>query len=204
MNSFMDERETIDYDSLMSLADFIVIRLPGCDNEMIRKYISIIYRDFVKRSYTLKSKQTIELKNGKTSYHLCPQILGCNVDWIVGVGINSYKLCASEYAHVNDSININPRHLPRKGEKREIVVECLEVPRLGEERAPSWFIRKYGDAIVSGVLMNLMRMSGKAWSDPQQAAVEAIAYENALTENRMHYYGNDCGNANYFKRGLVL
>jgi hypothetical protein len=204
MNSFNEERDTAEYDSLMSLADLIVIRLPGCDDELIRKFISLTYRDFVKRSCVLKSEQTIELENGRISYHLCSQIIGCDVDCIVGVSINGYKISAAEYAHVNDSINVNPRLLPNKGEKREMVVECLEVPRLGEERAPSWFIRKYGDAIVSGVLMNLMRMSGKAWSDPQQAAVEAIAYENALTENRMRYYGNDCGDANYFKGGLVL
>lgn len=204
MNSFNEERDTAEYDSLMSLADLIVIRLPGCDDELIRKFIPLTYRDFVKRSCVLKSKQTIELENGRISYHLCPQILGCDVDCIVCVSINYYKLCASEYAHVNDSINVNSRILPNKGEKQVMVVDCLEVPRLGEEIAPSWFIRKYGDAIVSGVLMNLMRMSGKAWSDPQQAAVEAIAYENALTENRMRYYGNDSGDANYFKRGLVL
>lgn len=203
MNSFNEERETAEYDSLMSLADLIVIRLPGCDDELIRKFISITYRDFVKRSCVLKSEQTIELENGRTSYHLCPQILGCDIDCVVDARINGYSF-KGYYTSALNHIEIKPRMLPNKGEKREMVVECLEVPRLGEERVPSWVVRKYGDAIVSGVLMNLMRMSGKAWSDPQQAAVEAIAYENALTENRMRYYGNDCGDANYFKRGLVL
>lgn len=203
MNSFNEERDPAEYDSLMSLADLIVIRLPGCDDELIRKFISLTYRDFVKRSCALKSRQTIELENGRISYHLCPQIIGCDIDCVVDARINGYSV-NGYYTSALNHIEIKPRMLPNKGETRKMVVECLEVPRLGEERAPSWFIRKYGDAIVSGVLMNLMRMSGKAWSDPQQAAVEAIVYENALTENRMRYYGNDCGDANYFKRGLVL
>lgn len=204
MNSFMEERETVDYDSLMSLADLIVFRLPGCDDEMIRKFISFTYRDFVKRSCALRTKRTIDLEDGEYVYHLCPMIIGCDVDCVIGVYLNGHRLCESEYAQVNGGISINPRHLPRNGEKVQVEVECLEIPRLGEERAPYWFVRKYGDAIVSGVLMNLMRMAGKAWSDPQQASVEAVAYENALTECRMRYYGNECGGVNYFKKGLIL
>lgn len=201
MNSFLEERDIVEYDSLMSLADLIVIRLPGCDDELVRKYISLTYRDFAKRSCILRTRRTIELEHDKCDYHVCPMIAGCDVDCVVRVFWHGFPI---EYAQEMDCIRINTHRLPRKDEKWTIEVECIEVPRLGEERAPAMVIRKYGDAIVSGALMQLMRMTGKAWSDPQQAALEAVNYENALTENRMRHYGNGCGGANYFKKGLVL
>lgn len=204
MNSFTEERDTVEYDSLMSLANLIVIRLPGCDDEMVRKFLSQVYRDFVNRSCVLKTRRTVDLQNEQTIYHLCPKTSGCIIDCITKVFLNGFELSPSEYYQDKDSIVIHHRHCPRKGEHRTMEVECLELPRLGEENAPSWFIRKYGDAIVSGVLMQLMRMTGRAWSDPQQAALETVAYENALTEARMRHYGNATGGANYFKRGNLL
>lgn len=204
MNSFLEERDTPDYDSLMSLAEQIVIRLPGCDDEMVRKAISSVYRDYVKRACIFKTRRVITASHDVAEYHVCPRMVDCDVDCIVGVYINDIPLRRDRCRAEGDRIWLSPIYLPSVGKTVDMAVDCLEVPRMGTERAPSMFVRRHGDAIVSGVLWRLMAMSGKPWSDGQQAAMEAVEYENALTEQRMRYHGDGVGGANYFKRGLIL
>jgi hypothetical protein len=203
-NSFLEERETPEYDSLMSLAEQIVLRLPGCDDEMVRKAISSSYRDFVKRSCLFRTRQEIELSKYYTQYLCIPMTIDCVVDCVTRVFDDGYELDNSLYMFSNGNCCFDCSVLPPEGKTRKVVVECLESPFLGTERAPAMFVRQYGDAIVSGVLWKLMAMQGKPWSDPQQAAMCAVEYENALTENRMRHYGNSAGGANYFKRGLLI
>lgn len=63
-------------------------------------------------------------------------------------------------------------------------VEAVEIPSLNEERAPKAFLRRYGDAIVDGALARLFSMSGRPWSDPEQARQRGLSYSNALSEAR--------------------
>lgn len=65
-----------------------------------------------------------------------------------------------------------------------VVVENLG---LFTDKVPRWFLRKHGDGICSGVLGRLFAMTGKAWSDAQQAADERVRYENAKSEERMRH-----------------
>jgi len=60
-----------------------------------------------------------------------------------------------------------------------------EVPALNSEKVPRFFIALHGEAICSGVLARLFAMTGRAWSDPQQAAIERANYEGAKSELRM-------------------
>ena len=63
-------------------------------------------------------------------------------------------------------------------------VEAVEIPSLNEERAPKAFLRRYGDAIVDGALARLFSMSGRPWSDPEQARQRGLSYSNTLSEAR--------------------
>ena len=63
-------------------------------------------------------------------------------------------------------------------------VEAVEIPSLNEERAPKAFLRRHGDAIVDGALARLFSMSGRPWSDPEQARQRGLSYSNALSEAR--------------------
>ena len=84
----------------------------------------------------------------------------------------------------------------RDFEKCKVFVRCVEVPRIGSEKAPRWFLNKYGDAVVSLALFRLFGMSGKPWSDPLQANAELVRYENAATQARCNSFSNDgsqCG-----------
>lgn len=60
-----------------------------------------------------------------------------------------------------------------------------EVPALNSEKVPRGMIELHGDAICSGVLARLFAMTDRAWSDPQQAAIERANYEGAKSELRM-------------------
>lgn len=73
-----------------------------------------------------------------------------------------------------------PRQMPVA-----VWVEAVEIPHIGEERAPKEFIRRYGDAIVDGALVRLFSMANRPWSDPEQARQHGIAYANALSEARL-------------------
>lgn len=64
-------------------------------------------------------------------------------------------------------------------------VEAVEIPHIGEERAPKAFLRRYGDALVDGALARLFSMSNRPWTDGEQARQHGIAYANALSEARL-------------------
>lgn len=66
-----------------------------------------------------------------------------------------------------------------------ILVEAVEIPHIGEERATKTFLRRYGDALVDGALARLFSMQGKAWTDGEQARQHAVAYENAVSAARI-------------------
>lgn len=76
-----------------------------------------------------------------------------------------------------------------------IWVEAVEIPHLNEERAPKAFLRRYGEAIVDGALVRLFSMTGRTWSDPEQARQRGAAYNNALSEARLRsLQGGDAAN----------
>ena len=87
---------------------------------------------------------------------------------------------------VQDKMNVGS--LPVKGERLHwnpewsMWVEAVEIPHIGEERAPKAFLRRYGDAIADGALARLFSMQGKPWTDAEQFRQHAVAYENAVSE----------------------
>ena len=60
--------------------------------------------------------------------------------------------------------------------------EAVEIPHIGEERAPKAFLQRHGDALVDGALARLFSMQGKPWTDAEQFRQRAVAYENAVSE----------------------
>lgn len=76
-------------------------------------------------------------------------------------------------------------------EPQTIRVRIVELPRIGSEAAPRWFLDKYGEAVVAGALVRLFGMTGKAWSDPAQAQTELVRYENFTTNARIDSASED-------------
>lgn len=79
----------------------------------------------------------------------------------------------------------------RAFEPQRLRVRTVELPRTGSEKAPRWFLDKYGEAVVAGAFVRLFGMTGKAWSDPAQAQSELIRYENFTTKARLDSLAED-------------
>ena len=189
-NAFETERDAPAYASIAELAENLVYRLPGCDDEMIRRALLEAYVNFCRLSNALVTKREIRLEVGVCVYPVVPFAPDCNVESIRSVGIRGRTLePRRDYAVVTGStpcVRIRSPFLPESAEDaRFITVECMEVPRTGSERAPRWFIRKYGDAVCAGALVRLFGMTGCRWSDPAQMRMELVKWENAVTSARI-------------------
>lgn len=206
---FHEESAAPEYGNLAALAEDLIYRLPGCEDTMVRKTIRDVYRDFCRRTCVLRTRQKINVVHGETDYALHAVHPYCSIDTVTDVVLNGRRIEVDGYDFCGgDFIHLDGRLLPLEDEAPYVLaVTCVEIPNIGAEHASWHFINRYGDAIVSGVLMRLMSMSGRAWSDEAQAAMNARLYENALTENRVKYHagGNlSSGELNFMKKGAVL
>lgn len=204
-NSYENELECRETETLASLAEDIVFRLPGCTDLMIRKTLESVYRDFCRKTCALVTRRCFEITHGRVGYLVSAVLSDCSIDCVRKVEVDGREV---DFPIGNDcTIFVDERFLPLEGETRKMVVETVEMPNVGAEYAPRWFLRKYGDAIVSGVMANLCLMTGRTWSDPQVAAVEAAKYASAMTEARVRSVSGSqmsVGKLNYFKRGCIL
>ena len=89
---------------------------------------------------------------------------------------------------LNVEQSVHPDYVSSKCEPEILSITQVEVPKSGSEKAPRWFVAKYKDAIVEGVLARLMMMTGKAWSDAQMAQMHLNSYEGEVSAARMAYY----------------
>ena len=208
-NSFQDEHGTPEYDTLAAFAGEIVYRLPECDDLTVRKTLQSVYRDFCRKTCALRTDRCIALEHGVRAYPLPAMTADCAVDCIVGaVFENGMEAGGGGYrADGCGAVVFAPWLLPGEGETRRVMVTCVEVPRVGSERVPRWFLDRHCDALASGALARLLAMSGRTWSDPSMAFDEARRYEYALTEARARHHTGDglsAGKLNYFKKGLIV
>ncbi len=63
-------------------------------------------------------------------------------------------------------------------------VRLALAPAIGSEDMPGEIVAKWGEAFLLGARANLSLMTGKAWSDPQAAAIYGSRYNAAVGEAR--------------------
>lgn len=180
-NSFNTELETPELESLSSLAQHLVYRLPSCDNTTIRLTLREVYRDFCRRSCCLRVRRRFHEP-------ICrlPSVFGGTILSVTEVRDGAHILRSPHEYRYNNGIVSIPRF--RDG---CIEISWIEIPALSSENAPKWLIDKYGDALCSGVLTRLYSMTGKAWSDPQMAAIEGQRYEAVVNQVCAQLYSVD-------------
>ena len=198
-NSFQQEQEKPEFARISELAENIVLRLPGCDDVMIRKSIQEVYREFCRETKCLTAERPIEIEPGRIEYPLFPMFGGVVTD-VRAVAIGVQRLRAGvDFSIVGASpvvVALAPQwveELPRAplaeahihAAPRIMRVVQEEVPALNSEETPLGFIEQHGEAICSGVLARLCSMLNRPWSDAQVAAIERTHYENAKGEERM-------------------
>lgn len=183
-NSFDIEMETPELETLSSLAQHLVYRLPECGDTTIRLTLREAYRDFCRRSCCLRVRRRFCGQH----FHI-PVVFGGSVLKVTEVSCGSRRLRPSyDYNCVGCDISV-PRF-----RNEEVTVSWVEVPPLSCEEAPKWVIEKYGDALCSGVLARLCSQINRPWGDPQMAVVESQRYEAAVNEVCQSLYENSsCG-----------
>lgn len=190
--TFENEYETPEMETLAGLAENLVYRLPGCMDVMVRKTLQETYRDFCRRSCCLRVRRQFKVSPDDHTLPLVP-VVGGMVDSVADISCNRRALVKGrDYEVLHGLVSLRRHVVPKEGTEERfypiVSFNQVEIPAIGQETAPKWFLAKYGDSICSGVLSRLMSMSGKAWSDPSQAQSETIRYENAVCEARISYY----------------
>ena len=202
-NSFETESDALETETLAGLAENIVYRLPGCTDLMVRKALQDVYRDFCRRSCCLRTARHFHLSPKCRHYPVSASNDAFAVDSVVQVTLGRRVLEQEADYRIkgvgrNLCVELTGRVYVPDYEvacPEDVHVDVVEVPRLGAEYVTDGFVEKYGDAIVSGVLSRLMSMTGRAWTDVAQAAIERQIYESAVGEARLNYYvGSASGN----------
>ncbi len=189
-NSFMEERETPEYATIAELAANLVYRLPGCDNETVRRALREAYVEFCRLANALVTVREIPLEVGETDYPVVNMVPDCRVENIRAVRIGHHILRENfDYIPtigIPPSIHVRASLVPeREDDKRVLVVHCLEMPNSGHVRVPRWFVRMYGDGICAGALARLYSVSSAAWADQMQARIELGRFEGYVTNARI-------------------
>lgn len=220
MGDFTTEWERPEFDSVPSLAEDMVYLLPGCDSVLIRKMLQATYRDFCRRSAALRTWRRVEAEPHVRMCPVVPVLSGvidCVTrvlfghsrrevrDWrVVGdppmlelpCTLRQYLIDETPgVVWVQDKPNVGALPVVVEHGERHVVrchlwVEAVEIPHIGEERAPREFLQRYGDALVDGALARLFSMTGRPWTDVEQARQRGVAYSNALSEARLR---SQCG-----------
>lgn len=199
-NSFQREQDRPEFAMISELAENLVLKLPRCEDIMIRKAIQDVFRDFCRETKCLTAERLIEMESGCAEYPLAavfggvltdvravaigPQLLRRGFDYLTH-GAPPVMLVLRSCWVERPQPSVPPAEAHIHMRPRVMRVRQEEMPSLNSERVPHGFIEQYGDAICSGVLSRLCAMSGRSWSDANLAALERINYENAKSEARM-------------------
>ena len=194
MSDFYAEWERPEFDSVPTLAENAVWRLPGCDDTVLRKLLQESYRDFCRRSAALRTWRKIRLEPNETHYPIAPLLAG-EIDCVTQVIWAGRRVPVRRWMVTGDvppMLELPHAYVGRHcveettdGRQWCVMVEAIEIPNISEERAPKTFLRRYGDAIIDGALARMFSMQGRAWTDAEQARQHAVAYENAISEARI-------------------
>lgn len=199
-NSFQKEQDRPEFATISELAENIVLRLPRCEDVMIRKAIQEVFRDFCRETKCLAAERLVEMEPGCAEYPL-PAVFGGVVTDVraVSIGLRRLRRGVDYSTHGASPVvlalrpfwieshqpSVPPAEAHVHVRPRVMRVLQEEIPSLNSEKAPRGFIEQYGDAICSGVMSRLCAMSGRSWSDANLSALERISYENAKSEARM-------------------
>lgn len=218
MSRYNDEIEDVELESIADLAEQMVFRLNGCTPTMIRKMLQIAYADFARVTCCFTTEYEFETEEGELCYPVSSTIPKMFVDTICAVWLDGRRLvCPSQYRTAliggtptilfndraltdfctDDYLVRHPEYADREYEPQKVRVRIVEMPKMGSEVAPRWFLDKYGEAIVAGALVRLYGMTNKPWTDAAQAQTELLRYENFTTNARINSAsedGSQCGN----------
>ena len=193
-NSFETELERPECETLASLAQNLVYRLPGCDDNTIRLTLREVYADFCRRSCCLRVRRHFPIE--RDGIYRVPVALGGTVRNVTAVRLRGVSLREGREWHADGgTVFVDPHvtvvdvdYLDGHRIPDPVEIAWIEVPGFGSEQIPRDILARHGEALCSGVLARLLAQTQKPWSDPQLAPVEASRYEAAVNEECQRLY----------------
>lgn len=196
-SSFDEERPAPEYDRLAKLAANVVLRLPSCPDELVRRALQDVYRDFCRRSCCLSGVFRAEVSG--CGVVPVPPTVGGVVDCVSGASLDGRALVRGRDYAVRDghppAVELARRLVPAPGERpAELEVRTVEVPSLSSEDVPFGFCDRYGEWLCDGALARLQSMGARPWTDEGSASLALARYEAGVCETRMRVLsGAACG-----------
>lgn len=185
-NALTADAQALEITGLQTLAEDCVYMLPGCGDLMLRKTLQAVFREFCRRTGTLKATDTGTVTYEDPALPLCRD----NGEMLVfisaklGDEVRSPEDCTLSHdcGCLSVTFDLPEDEDDNDGNPVEHAAEATYsyVPRLGSESAPRWFLNKYGDALVAGTLFRLLSMPNQPWSDAATGQLKGIEYQNAL------------------------
>lgn len=213
---FQEEFQAPVMESVASLAENVVFRVPGCSDLMVRKTLQSVYQDFARLACCFVAWQKVVQEADEGDYHVRAMFSGMYVSAISDVKLDGRSLKRDkeyEVFNVGNAPSIRLRgflegpcvrdhrfdpRFARHDLKPTLAVRTIEQPNYNTEKAPRWFLERYGEALVAGTLAKLFGMTNRPWSDEAQMRAEQVRYENFATTARMNSFsadGSQFGNA---------
>lgn len=182
--------------NLSALAEQCIYRLPGCSDLMLRMEMQKTIVEVCEMTPAMVFPVTFEVQPLVTKYYIpiAIEFVACHIDSVETNHPGESRISPDDIivkwdpvphivlkrAFTKEELNII-----ENGEKREpfeITVNVCATPTLGCDDYPESFLRRWQSTIIAGTLARLLMMTGKAWSDPTCAAIEANSYQNGLND----------------------
>jgi hypothetical protein len=179
----------LELDQLGKLADLMIYRLPGCSDLMVRKELQRVSREFTRATGGFREILTITPEENTYTYDLLPsfdatiEMVSTVTMFDVVVADNLYDVTDGDPVRItfHEDWFDNAYAAADTADMTGSVVVML-VPEIGCESFPDHFLKRNGEAIVAGALMNLARIPNMPWTNPSMAVSEGIIYQNFLND----------------------
>lgn len=178
------DMEPIETDNIGSLAQLILPELPGCGDLVVRQQLGYALREFCRETdacvvtHEFDFADGREMPNGAKCFHLCGAPSGMMVGKVLDVCCDGRSVPFETIGGHAPMVAVQSCY----SASDKVSVRFSVYPKVGGEACPKWFKERYAEAITAGAMVNLLSMSGKAWSDPQRAAQYSAVYQGAIAE----------------------
>lgn len=179
----------LELDQLGKLADLMIYRLPGCSDLMVRKELQRVSREFTRATGGFREILTITPADDTYTYDLLPsfdatiEMVSTVTMFDVVVAGNLYDVTDGDPVRITfDEDWFDNAYAAAETSELTGSAVVMLVPEIGCESFPDHFLKRNGEAIVAGALMNLARIPNMPWTNPSMAVSEGIIYQNFLND----------------------
>lgn len=158
-------------------------KLPSVTDVMMEKEYWHTLCEFAERCGALRERVNDTISSASLSVLIPAPTYGA-FQRIIGVSVNGVPVGTGAVT-VNDTadgvqVSFDAALAPVAATDYPVSIDISVVPDVNAapsaQKAPLWFFKKYGRAILSGTIMRLCAMPGRPWSDEAAARMNATTY----------------------------